>query len=434
MNTESVAHEESKPDQDFGPVSTTERIDSIDVLRGVAVLGILTINIFGFALPSMASFNPTVVEPLSQADWVAFFLAWFAFEGSQRAIFSMLFGAGVILFTSRVMASERAPFEKSLYYRRTLWLIAFGLIDAYILFWPGDILFHYGLAGLFLYFMRDWSPRKLLIAAGVLFVLLGLLRFGFMSAMTLVETMAEDPEAAATLNMSEEELAEIRMVLGHVDPQYIQEEIEKRSSGFVSAFLPNAEASLAMQSVNNITILFWDVMLLMLIGMALYRLRVLDASRSLWFYICTAIGGLAVGYSVNFWELQYSAANNYPVPYFIWTYDIGRIATGLGYIGVVMLICKLQIWSMVRNSLAAVGRMALTNYVMQTLICNTIFIGFGLFGSMGIAQMYVVVLGIWIAQLIYSPYWLAKFKYGPLEWVWRKLTYRGSAKQTISMR
>ncbi|MCY3885636.1 MAG: DUF418 domain-containing protein [Gammaproteobacteria bacterium] len=434
MNTESASSAEIKSAQVLGPVGTSERIDSIDVLRGVAVLGILSINIFGFALPSMASLNPSVMGPLSQADWIAYFVAWFALEGSQRAIFSMLFGAGVILFTSRIMASERAIFGKRLYYRRTLWLIAFGLIDAYILFWPGDILFHYGLAGLLLYFMRDWTPRKLLTLAGIIFAVLALVRILLMFSMALMEGFADSPDAAERLNMTEEQFEDFQMTMGHVDPEYVQQEIEERSSGFVSAFIPNAEISFKNQTVNTIVMLFWDVLMLMLIGMALYRWRVLDASRSLRFYVCMAIGGLAVGYSVNLWEISYSFANDFWVAYFFWTYDIGRIATGLGYIGVVMLICKLQIWSIVRNSLAAVGRMALTNYVMHTLICNTIFIGFGLFGSLGIAQMYIVVASIWIAQLLYSPWWLSKFKYGPLEWLWRKLTYGKLAQKTISMR
>lgn len=434
MSTEDIARSEDKIPQVVGPVDTSERIDSIDVLRGVAVLGILSINIFGFALPMVAGLNPTVQGPISQADWIAYCIAWFALEGSQRAIFSMLFGAGVILFLSRVTESDRAAYGKRLYYRRTLWLIAFGLIDAYILFWPGDILYHYGLAGLFLYFMRDWSPRKLLTWAGVIFVVLGLVRVGLTFSLEYMAGVADDPEAVAQLNVSEEELAELRLMTGHADPEYIQEEIEERSSGFVSAFLPNAESSFENQTVSTVLMLFWDVLLLMLIGMALYRLRVLDASRSLKFYVLMAIGGLAIGYSVNFWELSNSIANDFWMAYFYWTYDIGRIATGLGYIAVVMLICKLQLCTLVRNSLAAVGRMALTNYVMQTLICNTIFIGFGLFGSMGIAQMYIVVVSVWIAQLVYSPLWLSRFRYGPLEWVWRKLTYRNLSQQVVSMR
>ena len=121
--------------------------------------------------------------PVSQADWITFFVAWIALEGSQRAIFSMLFGAGVLLFLSRIMASERAQYGVRLYYRRTLWLIAFGLINAYILFWPGDILFFYGVVGLLLYFMRNWSPRRLLIVAGIIALAMCLMRLFVMFGM-----------------------------------------------------------------------------------------------------------------------------------------------------------------------------------------------------------------------------------------------------------
>ncbi len=434
MSSETLAEAPTEHSTTIGPVDTSERIDSIDVLRGVAVLGILTINIFGFGLPSVASLNPALLGPASQADWITFFVAWIALEGSQRAIFSMLFGAGVLLFLSRIMASERAQYGVRLYYRRTLWLIAFGLIDAYILFWPGDILFFYGVAGLLLYFMRNWTPRRLLIVAGILALAMGLMRLFVMFGMELVEEVVDDPTHPAAAYFSEEQIEDLRMAMGDVSPEYIQSEIQERSSGFFTAFLPNAQDAIKMQAKNGILMLFWDVLMLMMIGMALYRWRVLDASRSVLFYVCIGLSGLAIGYLVNWWEVSHSLANNNVAPYYMWTYDIGRIATGIGYIGIVMLICKLQVWTLVRNSLAAVGRMALTNYVMHTVICNSLFIGFGLFGSMGFAQLYIIVAFIWLAQLIYSPIWLSKFKYGPLEWVWRKLTYGKLAQRAIAMR
>lgn len=434
MSSETVADAPTQQTSTLGPVATSERIDSIDVLRGVAVLGILTINIFGFALPSMAQANPSLLGPMNQADWITYFVAWIALEGSQRAIFSMLFGAGVILFLSRIMASDRAQYGVRLYYRRTLWLIAFGLIDAYILFWPGDILYFYGVAGLLLYFMRDWTPRRLLVVAGIIVLAMCLLRLLIMFGMEVMAEAIDDPGNPAAAYMTDEQIEDIRMAMGDVSPEYLENEIRERSSGFFTAFLPNAEDAIKMQTVNGIIMLFWDVLMLMMIGMALYRWRVFDASRSALFYLCMGLGGLAIGYLVNWWEVSHSVANNFLIHYYFWTYDIGRIATGIGYIGFVMLICKLQVWAVVRNSLAAVGRMALTNYVMQTLICNTIFIGFGLFGSMGIAQLYIVVGLIWLAQLIYSPFWLSRFKYGPLEWVWRKLTYAGLTQRKISMR
>lgn len=434
MSSQTVAEAPTNQNATLGPVDTSQRIDSIDVLRGVAVLGILTINIFGFALPPLASVNPTVMGEVGQADWITYFVAWIALEGSQRAIFSMLFGAGVILFLSRIMASDRAQYGRRLYYRRTLWLIAFGLIDAYILLWPGDILFSYGVAGLLLYFMRDWTPRRLLIVAGIIILAMCLLRMLVMFGMQVMEGAIDDPSSTAALYMTDEQIADLRMAMGEVDPEYIQNEIQERSSGFFNAFLPNAQDAFIMQTKNGILMLFWDVLMLMMIGMALYRWRVLDASRSVLFYVCMGLGGLAIGYSVNWWEVSHSMANNHLLFYYIWTYDIGRIATGIGYIGVVMLICKLQVWTLVRNSLAAVGRMALTNYVMHTVICNTIFVGFGLYGSIGLAQLYIIVAVIWLAQLIYSPIWLSRFQYGPLEWVWRKLTYGKLSQRAIAMR
>jgi uncharacterized protein len=108
------------------------------------------------------------------------------------------------------------------------------------------------------------------------------------------------------------------------------------------------------------------------------------------------------------------------------TYDIGRLGMALGYIGMVMTICKLEVLSRLRHALACVGQMALTNYLAQSIICNIIFLGFGfgMFGQMQRTEVYYIVLGIWIFQLLFSVFWLRRYHYGPAEWLWRSLTYK----------
>ena len=418
----------------LGPVGTSERIDSIDVLRGVAVLGILTINIFLFGLPVEMGKSPVLLVAGGQADVIAYFVAFVALEGSQRAIFSMLFGAGVVLFTSRLFESDRASFAKRIYYTRTCWLIVFGLVDAYLLLWFGDILFHYGVAGLVLYFARDWRPRKLLIVACAILGALCLVRIGISASFGFAKSLVDDPSRAAQLGMDSSLVDELTALVKKPSSEAIQQSTQVRAGGYISAFLSNARDSLESQTANAILMLFWDALALMMIGMALFKWKVLNASRSTMFYALMFVLGIGVGYAINWWEVHDAVERQVYVTYFEWTYDIGRIATALGYVGLVMLVCKLQILSRLRSWLAAVGRMALSNYVMQTIICNTIFVIFGLYGSLRLSQLYIVVLCIWIVQLIYSPLWLARFKYGPLEWVWRKLTYAKISKQPLTMR
>lgn len=414
----------------LGPVERGERIDSIDVLRGVAVLGILTINIFLFGLPAELDKSPVLFIGDGVANLTTYFIAFIAFEGSQRAIFSMLFGAGIVIFTSRMLNSERAQFAKRIYYRRTWWLIVFGLVDAYLLLWLGDILFLYGVVGLVLYFARDWTPRRLLLIAGAILLVLCLVRLGISALYGFAKSIADDPVRAAMYGMDESVLDSIRPPSAEV----LNESIATRGGGYLSAFGENAFYSLMSQTLNTILMLFWDALALMMIGMALFKMKVFSAFYSAKVYLLMTVLGLGVGYFVNWWEVHDTAQMDIYVRYFEWTYDIGRIANALGYVGLVMLICNLQILPMLRSCLAAVGRMALSNYVMQTIICNTMFVVFGLFGTFDLAQLYLVVLGIWATQLIYSPLWLNHFNYGPLEWLWRKLTYAGLAQRTITMR
>ena len=138
--------------------------------------------------------------------------------------------------------------------------------------------------------------------------------------------------------------------------------------------------------------------------------------------------GYGVGIPINYYETNILIENNFSVAAFFesgLTYPFGRIAMSMGHIGVVMIFCKSNILGFLRNSLAAVGRMALTNYIMHSVICAFVFtgIGFSLFGKLQRHELYYVVFSIWLFQLIASPLWLKYFRFGPFEWLWRSLTY-----------
>ena len=418
------------PTDTTSPTAPTQRIESIDVLRGVVVLGILTINIVWFGLPFAVGSNPTLWGTYEGLDVIAFVSANIGFEGAQRTIFSMLFGAGVVMFTQRLASDERRVSIGRLYYRRMFGLMLFGLVDMYLLLWFGDIIFLYGFVGLFLYLLRNSSIRFLLTCAGILFVVLTLFFGAIQAKMAYVvepslDRALEKVENGETLDKVESEYFEEFQKYLDLDEQFLAE-VDAKRGGYFSAY------PYVLKSINEIQWLglpfytFWDVLLMMIIGMALYRLHVFDASRMARTYLTMAVLGFGIGVLVNVYEVHTKLSQNYSLAtQYLWTYNLGRLAVAIGYIGIVMLICKLGLLAGVRTCLAAVGRMALTNYLMQSILCLVFFVLLGFFGQLRYHQLYYVVFVIWALQLVYSPLWLARYRYGPAEYLWRRWTYGG---------
>lgn len=406
-----------------------DRIESIDVLRGVAVLGILAINIWIFAFPFDVGQNPTLWGEYFGADVVAWWISWVAIEGSQRAIFTVLFGASVYLFISRLSSDDRRNIVGRIYYRRTFWLIVFGLVNGYILLWEGDILFFYGVMGLLLYLMCNWKIRNLIIVGLVILVLLA----AFKETGNWVERTFGDTAAIAQEKLDqgqpltdEEQMAfDIAgdMIMSAKSHDELADQVEARKNGYVSAFPNVAESTTSNYIVFGLVALFWESLAYMMLGMAFFRLRLFDASRPLSLYLGMTVFGFAIGLGVNTWEMMVSVSNNYSSPITMWTYDIGRFAMATGYTGLIMLICKLGWFSWFRRSFAAVGKMALSNYIAHSIACLFIFIVFGYYGELRFHQIYYIVFVIWAIQIVVSPIWLKHYRYGPLEWVWRRLTY-----------
>ncbi len=416
-----------------GPVQARDRIASVDTLRGVALLGILIMNIIGFGLVSYAYGNPIPDAALTGINFWTYISVNLFFEGAMRAIFAMLFGAGVILFTARGDSPAAATSLADLYYRRTILLILLGLFDAFLLLWTWDILYIYGVVGLFLFPLRNARASRLLIAALVMLVLsaateglrwqdLEQMQAEAAEAQTLLDDDLElDSEQQDAIEAWREELEWIRPT-----QKDIEKELTLRRSGYFAVLAGQASDVIAAQSISVRSHLFWDALITMVLGMALYKYRVFDASRSRRFYALMALLGFAVGLPVNAWELYRFVASDYDIfASIIPTYDLGRLGCAFGFVGLVMLFCKSGMMNWLRASLAAVGRMALTNYLAHSVICGVIFtgVGFGLVGELQRYQLYYVVAGIWLVQLIASPLWLHYFRFGPVEWLWRSLTY-----------
>ena len=415
------------------PVVESARIQSLDVLRGFALLGILLLNIIGFGFASAAYTSPRLTIT-NTADFFAWAIVELTAEGAMRAIFSMLFGAGVLLFLGRDDAGRGV-----LHYKRTIWLLIFGLIDGYLLMWTGDILVCYALAGFVLYFFRNASSKRLAIASVIGVILLTLFNTGAYMSLNAAESAADyATQLEAKGEVAHEELIAARNVWEDFraevapDQAALEEELALRRTSLATA-MTWAFEHMTHQLLSNLpTILFWDAIVLMIIGMALYRYGFLQGQCSRSVYVRTAVVGFFIGIVVNLYEIYSAFSADFALlPAFNLlqpTYHIGRIGMAFGWMSLIILVL---VQTSFGQRLASVGRMALTNYLMHSLICMLVFTGagLGLIGSLGRAEIYGVVLAIWIFQLWFSPWWLKRYYYGPVEWLWRLLTYGRAPKQ-----
>ena len=417
-----------------GPVRSPERISSIDVARGVALLGILLMNIVAMGLPHWAYDDPTVAGNYTPVDYWTWAINSVLFEGKMRTIFSMLFGAGVILITSR--AEERAGHDTpaDIHLRRNMWLVLFGAIHGYLLLWPGDILYHYGVAGMALFVFRRVRPRNLAIVGALILAIQAPKMFGLGMEMTEARKGLARIEADRTAGKAipEEDVKKEKewktfMAEHRPTPAQLKEEIDNRQKGYIGNVVAFGPVIFMFHTTLLYLVFFWDVVGAMLIGMALYKWGVFSAARSYRFYAVMALLGYGYGLPVGTFVVWDWTRNGFELgTRWLTLYDTTRVAVALAHVAVVMMVCKAGILQFLTRRLAAVGRMALTNYISHSVIVMFVFdgFGFGLFGQLARHQLYYVVGAIWLFQLVMSPIWLKFFYFGPLEWLWRSLTYK----------
>ena len=416
------------------PTAKAERIAAMDTIRGISLFGILLMNIVGFGLYK-AYFDPTNNGGSTGWNLKVWWMNMLFFEGTMRGMFSMLFGAGILLFTSRTIQSNQGTTVTDIFFRRLLWMILFGVIHCYLLLWDGEILYCYGIVGMFAFSFRHLTPRHLMVGAAV--ILLISTAFSVREYYKYKSTNAKSTEVKAKQGngeiISKEEAASIEKWDGivkeeKVTPEQLTAEITARSKGYWSIVMHKLPVNQYMQTSFLYFINFWDTLAMMLWGMAFFKLGILKAVKSNKFYWLMALLGYGMGITINYFETSHIVHSNFSIisfyPNFV-TYQFGRIPTTCGHIALIMLFVKSGILPFLQKSLAAVGQMAFTNYIMHSIICNIIFLGYGfsMYGKLQRYELYYIVASIWIFQLIVSPIWLKYFRFGPLEWVWRSLTY-----------
>jgi uncharacterized protein len=393
-----------------GPVTQMERIPSLDVMRGFALLGILIMNIQGFSMIYAAYFNPAAYGDLGGVHRWVWILSHLLSDQKFMAIFSMLFGAGIVLMALRAEARGRRP--AGLHYRRMLILIVLGAMHAYLL-WYGDILVIYGMSGLVVYLFWRRSWKTLLV--------LGVLMLAVSSAFSLL--------AGVSLPAWPEVAREGFIQTWDPPPESVQAEVAIYRGGWVGQFEHRIPKSLEFHTTVFLFWGFWRSGGLMLIGMALYKMGFFRLRRplrfSFWSITLAVLVGLPlVGYGIyrNFasgWDVTYTFFLGGQYNYW------GSIIVSFGWLGVVYWLGTATSWAGVTRPLAAVGQTAFSNYILQTLICTTIFYGhgFGYYGHVDRLGQILIVFGVWTVQLALSTWWMRRFRFGPLEWLWRSLTY-----------
>ena len=418
----------------FAPIELSDRIQSLDIMRGIVLFGILLMNINGMGLARGAYGDPTIAGGATGWDLYTWITTNMFFEGTMRALFSLLFGVGMFVLLDRLEKKGAGINAANIYFRRLTWMLVFGLIHGYLLLWVGEILYDYALMGFLVFSFRNMAPKKLIIIAAFLFSAGAVWNYfdykkdvKFMEQVTLVNTYkASNKPLTKELKVADEKWQSREFKRS---PAGVEENNTNMRKGYfhVVGFLASRNTEYNEQDPYRYDP--FDVLSLMLLGIALFKLNVLSAKKSYRFYGIMALAGYGIGLSVNYYEFTTIINSNFSLLGFSksnLTYDAGRVPVALGHIAAIMLLCKVPVLQWLKSRLAAVGKMALSNYIMHSVIALFLFTGagFGMFGKLQRHELLYVVFSIWIFQLIISPIWLKYFEFGPLEWVWRNLSYQ----------
>lgn len=398
-------------------VTPDTRHPSLDVVRGVAVMGILLANIVAFGLPAAAYFSPLAWGGSGEPGKTAWLLNFVFVEGRMRGLFSALFGASMLLVIER--ADARGDNGAALHLRRMFWLFVIGCLHLY-LFWWGDILTHYALTGVIALFFHQARARTLLLLALTALLVSVVMNAASAAALFAAADRATPADVAVWNGFA--------AAFGVPERSAVAREIAAMRGSFAEAAAWRWQH--ATSPLTLLPIVAPDTLGAMLLGMAGLRSGFVTGRWSSTAYARVALASLPVsliGYAAIGWHTMASGFDQR------WVYT-GSLVLSLplrmiGYTGYAALIVLLSrssgAWS---ARLAAVGRMAFSNYLGTTLLMDLLFTGWGLglFGAIGRAWLYVLVPPVWALMLIWSPAWLARYRYGPLEWLWRSLV-RGRA-------
>jgi uncharacterized protein len=392
------------------PVPATQRIETLDVLRGFALLGILAMNIRAMAAPFGAYMYPYALFDYSGLNRAAYIFTSTVFDLKMMGLFSMLFGAGVLLYAAKPTESGKPP--RGLWFRRMFWLLVIGLVHAYLI-WDGDILVPYALCGLLLLWWVRRLPAWALATAAVVFLSIG-------AALTI-------GHGVAWQNMPEEQrVKEAEFFMP--DREQIGRALARMQGSYPEVVAGRAAFVFMGQTMYFFVFFFWRIGGMMMLGMALYKAGFLDGRRPPAHYLAAAALCIPLGVGLAWYGTVALERVRFAMPgrtiADLWNYA-GSVLASIGYAAALILMVKSGALGGVRRALAAVGQMAFSNYLFHSVTTAILFLGWGLnlVGRFDYSEQLLFVAAIWTFQLIVSPIWLTHFRFGPAEWVWRSLTY-----------
>ncbi|MEO7924832.1 MAG: DUF418 domain-containing protein [Chitinophagaceae bacterium] len=457
---------------------TPVRIPSLDIIRGLAVLGILVISIQEFGGFSVAEQNFYRVGTHG-GNYKLLTLISVLFEGKMRALFALVFGAGIILFMQK---KHPVPISGAdAYIRRQFWLIIFGVVNAFIFLWPGDILFHYGVLGILLFAFWRLSPRALFIAGLVCtLVFCGKQYWNYSDdkkdykkylAVTSLEKKFKADSLTRARKDSSDRTMDTILLKDTLRKNKLADSLAKKNDtltkkqagekgkweGIVKGLkYDSASAKAEKKAMRNhhygkiwdhllersqqresswlYRIGIWDIGGMMFLGMALLGMGFFHRKWAGSKYLIIALVCIAIGFLLAWWRIQQNNTRlidyakfveKHSLPYDLF-FPIERLLLAIGYASLVLGLLKASVFKWIWQGFAAIGRMAFTNYILQTLVCTFIFYGYGLgyFGRLQQWELYFIVIEIAIVQLIFSVLWQRYYNLGPVEWLWRSLVYR----------
>ena len=384
------------------------------------MLGILAINVANFAAPSSAAFSPDLPHPGTAGLWAnhaAYLATLILFEGKMRALFSVLFGASLLLFVERADAAGRDGAR--LQARRLAWLLLFGYLH-FALIWDGDILFLYAAMGFIALALRNWQPRQWVTAAALTLALWQVWGAAqWLPSLTAEAAVLAGSASPAVQRSHARAIAEFRQADARD-----QADAQRPWPAQVQAKLANrADHPLNLVAYNWGETLPW-----MLLGMALLRTGFFAGRWPRRRLVWLAGAGLGLGGAATLGFAVWAARNHYPeiAMHFALGYGLAlpHLAMALGYAALLVLTAPRLLSSVPGQQLEAAGRMAFSNYLGTSLVMTALCSGWGLglFGQFGAAQRWTLVLLVWAMMLAWSQPWLTRFRQGPLEWAWRSLT------------
>jgi uncharacterized protein len=412
MSTQAISAT-AQPTTAVGPVSTVERIQVIDILRGFALFGILLVNM-AFFKSSWGPEQINVNAEQSLLDRGATLLINLLAEGKFFTLFSFLFGLGFAIQMLR--AQDKGVRFVPRFLRRLLVLLLIGLIHM-LLIWYGDILVSYALIGFLLILFRNRSPRALLIWAAVLLLPQTLLTA---AGISLIEIARTTPEAAAAIAPAETEM------LSQLTTTHAQD-IAVYGGGSYPAIVAYRLASLPFTLIGSL-VSAPTILAMFLLGLYVGKRGIVrDVMAHEAFLRRVRLWGLLLGLIVSggviLLQQQLSLFSTFYTQFL--NIALAGPLLSMGYAATIVLLAQQETWRTRLAPLAATGRMALTNYLLQSLIFTTIFYGYGLgfFGQVGAATGLLLTIVIYALQIPLSAWWLRRFQFGPIEWLWRSLTY-----------